>query len=94
MGNIFAMFRQWDEFITPKIIKFFYAAWLIIGLIAMIFGIFYRFSESATRVIGYLIFAPIGYLIYAACLRMIAEYLLVQFQIHEELVKIRKVQER
>ena len=94
MGNIFAMFRQWDEFITPKIIKFFYAAWLIIGLIAMIFGIFYTFSESATRVIGYIIFAPIGYLIYAACLRMIAEYLLVQFQIHEELVKIRKAQGR
>ncbi len=73
-----------SEFVTTKIIKFFYVVSIVlVALFWVIVLISSFFTKNALAVIGALIFCPIGFIVTMIMVRMYDEILIVLFGIAE-----------
>ena len=91
MLNIRDLF-QWDRFITPSIIKFFY---LLAVLVMALFGLSSLFSGLAMMPLSPLgglamiISSLVGTLVGIIAIRIAAEFVLITFRINEHLGALR-----
>lgn len=82
---------NFDSFVTPKLIRFFYAFFVIVlSLGAVIFFIASLATGEASAIVVALFVIPIGYLVYLVLLRIYFELVAALFRIADDLRAIRR----
>lgn len=81
-GLLAALFDfSFSEFITPKIIKWLYAAGIVIAAVGALFFIAVGFHRSAGAGLFFLILSPAVFLLYVLGARIYLELIMVMFNI-------------
>jgi hypothetical protein len=91
MFNIRDLF-QWDRFITPSIIKFFYLLAVVIAVLSGLGTLFTGLKEMPISPLGGLaliISSLVGTLVAIIAIRIAAEFVLITFRINEHLGALR-----
>jgi len=91
MFNIRDLF-QWDRFITPSIIKFFYLLAVAIAVLSGLGTLFAGLKEMPISPLGGLaliISSLVGTLVAIIAIRIAAEFVLITFRINEHLGALR-----
>lgn len=82
---------QFDHFVTPKLIRFFYAFFVIVLTIgAVLIFIGFLASGESEGIIAALIIVPLGYFLYLIFGRMYFELVAALFRIADDLRAIRR----
>ncbi len=85
---------KFDHFVTPKLIRFFYAFFVIVlSAGAVIFLIGSLASGKAAGIVAAIIVIPIFYLVYLIFLRMYMELIAALFRIADDIRAIRRSRE-
>lgn len=81
---------QFDHFVTPKVLRFFYGFFVIVVSIgAAVFLLAALVSGDSGTAFGALIFVPIGYFVYLVLIRMYFELVAALFRIADDLRAVR-----
>lgn len=89
---MFAKLFQWDEFLTPVLIRLFFLLAVAMAVVGGLFGLFNAFALMAYSFFGgltALIFSLLGVVIGVIFARMAAEMVLIAFKINDNLETIR-----
>lgn len=81
---------NFDHFVTPKILRFFYALSVILLSLAAVIFFIAMLTQGAEGIILAIIFVPIGYLVYLIMIRIYFELISALFRIADDLRAIRR----
>lgn len=85
---------QFDHFVTPKLIRFFYGFFVIVLTIGAVLFLFASLASGSEGIIFGLIVIPIGYFLYLIFGRMYFELVAALFRIADDLRAIRNNTDR
>ncbi|MCU1497810.1 MAG: hypothetical protein JWM47_1763 [Acidimicrobiales bacterium] len=82
---------KFDHFVTPKVLSFFYAFFVIaLSLAAVVLVLAALASGEPTSIVAALIVIPLGYFVYLVFIRMYFELVSALFRIADDLRAVRR----